>query len=363
MTLPNFGTLRRIARQLGQGMTELIIILVVVGIASIFIYTQYGDVLRNQTAAGAKALAGQGGSSQTAAAQEIASAMGAGASRDMRNFADSAPSGGGSPGGGGGGGDGGSPGGGGGSPDGGGGSPGEGGGSPGGDGDPDAGAPGVINPPLPLPPDTPTTQSPLDKRTVKAIIEKSETLMQGIAYLQAQDWKFVYDSTIDGDAEVKVVRYEIVDGVRIRLDEPKKIIALKNPYRSAADQAALLAHEVGHALGSFFRPDISSEDAFVNQNLASEGEAILYGIEVQREILAKDPGTDIGLAGTPDYHPAYNTIYERVKDEVITHEAGARAIGEIYRAEKVPLADGTIVTYDELYRGRYQAWNRNRRRP
>jgi hypothetical protein len=52
MKAPSLGNLRRVARQLGQGMTELIIILMVVGIGAIFVYTQFGDVLRNQTAAG-----------------------------------------------------------------------------------------------------------------------------------------------------------------------------------------------------------------------------------------------------------------------------------------------------------------------
>jgi RHS repeat-associated protein len=83
-SLTNFC--RRI-RQLGQGMTEFVIIVMAVGVGAIFVYTQFGDVLRGQTAASAKALAGEGGEVQTAFAQEAANAAAGGTSRSMGNAA------------------------------------------------------------------------------------------------------------------------------------------------------------------------------------------------------------------------------------------------------------------------------------
>jgi hypothetical protein len=91
-------------RQLGQGMTEFVIIVMAVGVGAIFVYTQFGDVLRGQTAAGAKALAGEGGEAQTVAAQGAADAAAGGASRNLGNAANPNFSGGSSGGGGGGGG-------------------------------------------------------------------------------------------------------------------------------------------------------------------------------------------------------------------------------------------------------------------
>lgn len=54
MGIPSFKSYRCHARQTGQGMTEYIIILAVIAISSIFVYTQFGDTLRHQTAAAAK---------------------------------------------------------------------------------------------------------------------------------------------------------------------------------------------------------------------------------------------------------------------------------------------------------------------
>jgi len=89
----NFAKLkdfRRYARQAGQGMTEYIIIAAVIAIGSIAIYTLYGDILRNQTAAASKSLAGQSGDSEMSSARNVAIAaeMEAGVGKDMTNFAD-----------------------------------------------------------------------------------------------------------------------------------------------------------------------------------------------------------------------------------------------------------------------------------
>ena len=52
----NQFTLRR--RQLGQGMTEYIIIVALIAIAAIGVYQAFGGIVRGQTAAAASTLAG-----------------------------------------------------------------------------------------------------------------------------------------------------------------------------------------------------------------------------------------------------------------------------------------------------------------
>ena len=79
--------LRRHARRAGQSMTEFIIIVAAIAVGAILIYAQFGDVSRNQVGAAAKAVAGLDGSSQTSAAQNIATAMGTNTRRGMGDFA------------------------------------------------------------------------------------------------------------------------------------------------------------------------------------------------------------------------------------------------------------------------------------
>ncbi len=54
----NFGALKK---QLGQGMTEYIIIVALIAIAAIGVFGAFGDVVKNQTAAMAQELAGNDG--------------------------------------------------------------------------------------------------------------------------------------------------------------------------------------------------------------------------------------------------------------------------------------------------------------
>ncbi|MCL2644622.1 MAG: pilus assembly protein, partial [Betaproteobacteria bacterium] len=72
--------LKNFRRQAGQGMVEFIIVLAAVAVSSVFVYTQFGDVLRSQVAVGALALAGQGSDGQTSAAQYAADQAATGAS-------------------------------------------------------------------------------------------------------------------------------------------------------------------------------------------------------------------------------------------------------------------------------------------
>lgn len=56
-------------RQRGQGMTEYIIIVALVAVAAIAVYQLFGQVVRSQTAAMARELAGEDGTAQSQAAQ------------------------------------------------------------------------------------------------------------------------------------------------------------------------------------------------------------------------------------------------------------------------------------------------------
>ncbi len=71
--------------QRGQGMTEYIIIVALVAVAGIATYQYFGQVLRAQTAAIAKELAGEDGTQETRVAKSAAQAAKAEAKRKSLN--------------------------------------------------------------------------------------------------------------------------------------------------------------------------------------------------------------------------------------------------------------------------------------
>ena len=77
-------------RQLGQGMTEYIIIVALIAVAAIGVYRLFGDTLRNQTAGLAKEMSGQEGSSEITKAQTAANdaSAQAGSAKDLSNYGD-----------------------------------------------------------------------------------------------------------------------------------------------------------------------------------------------------------------------------------------------------------------------------------
>ena len=78
---------QRLRRQAGQGMTEYIIIVALVAVAAIAVYQYLGQVLRAQTAAVAKELAGEDGTQQSRAAQSAAeSAATQAAAKSLKDF-------------------------------------------------------------------------------------------------------------------------------------------------------------------------------------------------------------------------------------------------------------------------------------
>ncbi|MDX3895768.1 hypothetical protein [Pusillimonas sp.] len=74
-------------RQRGQGMTEYIIIVALVAVAAIAVYQLFGQVVRSQTAAMARELAGEDGTAQSQAAQAASeAAAGQTASKSLKSF-------------------------------------------------------------------------------------------------------------------------------------------------------------------------------------------------------------------------------------------------------------------------------------
>jgi type IV pilus assembly protein PilA len=66
--------LQRQYRQRGQAMTEYIIIVALIAVSAIAVYRSMGHVVRLQTAAMVRELAGESGSAEATQAQEVASA-------------------------------------------------------------------------------------------------------------------------------------------------------------------------------------------------------------------------------------------------------------------------------------------------
>lgn len=77
----------RAARQRGQSMVEYVIIVSLVAVAGIAVYQLFGQVVRSQTAAMARELAGEDGSTESRAAQSAAkSAKSQTAAHSLKSF-------------------------------------------------------------------------------------------------------------------------------------------------------------------------------------------------------------------------------------------------------------------------------------
>ncbi len=62
----------RLTSQRGQGMSEYVIVVALVAVAAIAVYQSFGQVLRSQTAAMARELAGEDGARQSRQARSAA---------------------------------------------------------------------------------------------------------------------------------------------------------------------------------------------------------------------------------------------------------------------------------------------------
>jgi Tfp pilus assembly protein PilV len=73
--------------QRGQGMTEYIIVVALVAVAAIAVYQLFGQVIRSQTAAMAREIAGENGAEQSRAAQAAANKASAQAkAKSLKSF-------------------------------------------------------------------------------------------------------------------------------------------------------------------------------------------------------------------------------------------------------------------------------------
>ena len=81
-------------RQLGQAMVEYVIVVALVAVAAIAVYQLFGQVIRAQTAAMAREIAGEDGSEQSRMAQTAAeSAAAQTAAKSLKSFTGNAAAG------------------------------------------------------------------------------------------------------------------------------------------------------------------------------------------------------------------------------------------------------------------------------
>lgn len=81
-------------RQRGQAMVEYVVVVALVAVAAIAVYQLFGQVIRSQTAAMAREIAGEDGSEQSRAAQAAAdSAAAQTAAKTLKSFTGNAAAG------------------------------------------------------------------------------------------------------------------------------------------------------------------------------------------------------------------------------------------------------------------------------
>lgn len=166
-----------------------------------------------------------------------------------------------------------------------------------------------------------------------ALAAQSPTLTREMQALENDGWTIEVGAAGGGSYADRGARTITIDG---------------NEIGNAPALVQTLAHEVGHAR---YTPttDTSSRDAYLRSALADEGAATLSNIRVQREILAAG-GADIGIAGNPANHAAYNAAYDQLLAD--GNEVAARdAIGAIFGNGERTSTTGE--TYADYYGGWY----------
>jgi hypothetical protein len=170
---------------------------------------------------------------------------------------------------------------------------------------------------------------------VDSLAAMSPSLQQDLETLQKDGWKIEYGPAGGGS-------YADRDSV------PPRIVIDSNVTGNPTAAVQTLAHEVGHATYGV-KPDLSSKAAYVNGALADEGAATLNNIAVQREISANG-GPDIGIAGNPANHAAYNQAYDGYLADGDAPKARA-AIGAQFGSGETTSTTGQ--TYSDYYGGWY----------
>lgn len=94
LLVPKPGPADRAAAQRGQAMVEYVIVVALVAVAAIAVYQLFGQVIRAQTAAMAREIAGEDGSEQSRIAQSAAeSAAAQAAAKSLKSFTGNAAAG------------------------------------------------------------------------------------------------------------------------------------------------------------------------------------------------------------------------------------------------------------------------------
>lgn len=171
---------------------------------------------------------------------------------------------------------------------------------------------------------------------VDALAALSPALQQQIRDLQSQGWTVQWGAAGGGSSADRQARTITID---------------PNGRANPAGLTQTLAHEVGHALYPY-RADLSTRETYLRGALADEGAATLNNIRVQREIIANG-GPDIGIAGQPRNHPAYNAAYDQYLRD--GNAAAARdTIGGVFRNGET--ASTTTATGPQTYEQYYGGW-------
>lgn len=126
------------------------------------------------------------------------------------------------------------------------------------------------------------------------LAQRSPSLMDELRRLEADGWK---------------VRTGTPGGGSFADRHLQEIVLDPNHMGSRTEAIQTLSHEVGHARYNY-TPDYSSRQRYIDGALADEGVATMENIRTQREILGNG-GEDIGVAGNPANHQAYNNAYDQ----------------------------------------------------
>ncbi|WP_241235257.1 hypothetical protein [Xanthomonas arboricola] len=132
-------------------------------------------------------------------------------------------------------------------------------------------------------------------------------------------------------------------------------------YASPSDTASQLTHELGHTLFDGEWNTVKDRASAINMGLATEGEATIYSIAVQRELSAQ--GVSLNIPANPANVASYNATYDAYQAGQINWDTASAQIGESFRnGERIDI-NGTPndtaddMTYEQYY-GSY--WDRTR---
>lgn len=172
---------------------------------------------------------------------------------------------------------------------------------------------------------------------VDQLAAKSPSLQNDLQALQQDGWDIQYGAPGGGSYADKNAT-------------PPLIVIDGSEQGNPAAVTQSLAHEVGHARYTY-TPDYTTKTNFMNGVLGDEGAATMNNIRVQREILSNG-GADIGIAGNPANHPAYEAAYNAYQTSGDAATA-RQTIGSIFAHGEITSTTGQ--SYYDYYGGWYDA--------